>query len=150
MTDFLKKITIFSVFIGVIALGLNLMFGEGTITYINKMTIEGDTYYYFNFWNYISNLKISFQDTSILQFKLPTRQWENDVTGFADIGNNLAVLVNYVIMILNLLLYPFKLTGYLIQVVLGILGVDITNTQSNIYWLVEFTQITKTIYIPYI
>lgn len=155
MKKLLKNIVIFSLIIGFIALGMNLLFGEGTASYIEDYTIETatgeyETYKVFNFYNYIVNLTTNFSDLSYLQLPMPERNWINNVNDLSDIGNNLAVLVNYVIMAINIMTYPFKITGYVLKCVLGIIGIDTANQNSNLYWLVQFANVVQTLNIPYV
>lgn len=156
MRYLLKNIVIFSITIGTIALGINLLFGENTISYIENIEIMGETYKRFDFYKYITTITSSFEDLSYLSLDLPTRQWQDINSNilqnefWEDLGNDLAVIVNYIIMGINILCYPFKITGYVLKVVLALLGVNIYNTNSNIYWLVKFANETQHLSIPYI
>lgn len=151
MKNLLLKIVTFTIVIGIVGFAINTLFGSQTILYLQKKTfyVNGNSWYMWEFkwWDYIKNLQTTATDGSILQFDLPTRVWNNDIL------NNLAVLGNFLIMIVNFLLYPIKVGAYLIQNVLALLGVnnDVTNTRNGLAWLVEFVRnILGNIAIPYI
>ncbi len=158
----IKAIT-FTIVLGIVALALNNSIGMHTITWIHQkqfLYTGNQTYYMWVFdWNgYISNMNTSVQDLSVLVFKLPTRQFTDPdsitIDNFFDtIGNDLAVILNFIIMILNVLLYPFKFTSYLLTNMLAILGVN-TNTsdpQNGLAWLVTFVRdILGSLTIPYV
>lgn len=152
------KIIAYSILIGVIGLCFNMAFGNGTITFIQKEQIYINTNLHwfiwkFDFWYYLENIQLSTTDLSVLIFDLPTRQWVN-VTEIADIGNNLLVILDYLIVVINILLYPIKVGAYLIQNILAILGISHnTSPGSNngLGWLVEFVRnILGNFAIPYL
>lgn len=152
------KIVGFSIVIGVIALCFNTAFGNGTITFLQKERIQYGTQltwyiWKFDFWGYLKNLELSATDLSILVFKLPTRQWVN-VDDIADIGNNLLVILDYIIVIANVILYPIKVGAYLLQNLLALFGVnhDYSYEANNgLGWLVMFVHdILGNFSIPYL
>lgn len=163
----MKKILIsmitFTIIIGIVALSINTAFGNQTITFIEKVRYQtGNTHFYyyrFTWWEYITNLSLTTTDTSILIFDMPTRQWQA-IQGnvFEDVwwqylGNDLAVILNYIIMGINILLYPLKLGAYLLRNVIALLGINQnTNDQYNgLAWLVIFVRdILSNIVIPYV
>ena len=155
------KIITFTIVIGVFALAFNMAFGNQTITYLTKIrvnTTQGNNFYYykFDFWNYLKNIQLTTSDISVLTFEMPTRTWQSptDITDFFPIiANDLAVILDYVIMIINILLYPLRVGAYLIRNVLAILGVntDTTNEYNGLAWLIKFVRdILSRIAIPYI
>ena len=89
---------------------------------------------------------------SVLVFKTPTRQWNNNMDWNA-LGNNLLVILDYLIMVINILLYPIKVGAYLLQNVLAIFGVNNNpnDTNNGLGWLVTFVQdILGNFAIPYL
>lgn len=151
----LTKLAIALIVIGVLGLAFNNAFGYETIMYLQKQQInmlDGNHFYIWkiDFWHYIQNIQLTTSNLSILEFKLPTREWINDI---AYLPNNLAVIMNWLIMIANIMLYPFKVGSYLIMNLLAILGINTdTNASHNgLKWLVIFVQnILGQIAIPYI
>ena len=155
------KIISFTILIGVLALAFNTAFGSNTITYLQKIQVNrfyARFYMYkLDMWGYIRNLQLSTTDLSILRFDMPTKQWQTeieDITQFFNvITNNLCVILDYIIMILNIMLYPLRVGAYVIRNMLAILGVNIDTTDQNngLAWLVIFVNdILGRIVIPYI
>lgn len=163
----MKKILIsmitFTIVIGIVALSINTAFGNQTITLIEKIRYQtGNTHFYyyrFTWWEYMTNLNLTTTDTSILRFEMPTREWQ-EIQGniFQDIwwqylGNDLAVILNYIILAINILLYPLKLGAYLLRNVIALLGInqDTDNPNNGLSWLVIFVRdILSNIVIPYV
>ena len=155
------KIVTFTIVIGILAIALNTAFGNETIIYLEKVQINRfytNFYIYkFNYWAYIQNLQLSTTDLSVLRFDMPARQWQTeieDITQFFEvITNNLCVILDYLIMVINILLYPLKVGAYLIRNIMAILGIN-TDTHADyngLAWLVTFVNdILARIVIPYI
>ena len=156
-------IVIFTILLGIVALALNTALGNHTITYIEKIryTTGNTSFYYWKFtwWQYLSNLELTTTDLSILQFDMPSRQWIHITATITqeqfwiELGNNMALMLDYVIMVINILLYPLKIGAYLLRNVLAILGInqDTTDSRNGLAWMVIFVRdILTRIVIPYI
>lgn len=140
-----------TILVGALALAFNNAFGYETIMFLQKERITfGTTNFYiwkFDFYRYINNLQLTTSNLSILQFKTPTRQWNSDI------ANNFALVIDYLIMIINLMLYPLKVGAYLLSNVIAIIGIntDTTSAHNGLAWLVIFVRdILGNISIPYI
>jgi len=152
MKNLILRIFTFTIIIGVVALAFNNIFGNETITYLQKERItmlNGQSFFMWkiDWWGYVNNLQLATTNTSVLELKLPTREWNNDV------ANDLALLIDFVILLANILLYPIKLGAYLLQNIMAILGVntDATNNNNGLAWLVIFVRdILGRISIPYV
>lgn len=146
----IKYFITFTILIGVLGLSLNAILGNQTITYVEKIQVDTlNTHFYiwkFNFWNYIENIQLNATNTSVLIFKLPTREFSNDLI------NNLALIMDYLIVLANVLLYPIKITAYLLQNILAIVGINRNPDEYNgLYWLYQFVHdILGNFAIPYI
>lgn len=145
------KIITFLICLGVLAMGINTIFGNETITYLSKIRIDltnGQHFYIwrYDFWTYIKNIQTAIQDVSEFTLNLPTRQWNNDV------ANNVLLLLDYVIVVINILLYPLRIGAYLLNNILSILGVnnDMNATNNGLKWLYQFVRVVIGIEIPYI
>lgn len=104
-------------------------------------------------WNYIKNIQTTASNPSVLQFELPTRQWDSTVQSYQDFTNNLALVVDYIIVVLNVLLYPLKVGSYLLQNILAILGINTNTSDPNngLSWLIIFVRdMLSRVVIPYI
>jgi len=146
----------FVIVVGVLALAFNTILGRDTIMLLEKERIvAGTTSFYIykiDIGKYIQNIQLATSNISILVFDMPSRQFVA-VQTLSDIGNNIAVLIDYVIMIINVMLYPIKIGSYLLQNVLAIVGInnDTTNINNGLAWLVIFVRdILSRIVIPYI
>ena len=149
----------FTIMIGVIALSFNTAFGNQTITYIEKIRYTtGNTHFYywkFTWWDYLYNVQLTTTDLSVLQFDMPTRTWDTMSNSFTweALGNNLALILDYIIMAINILLYPLKIGSYLLRNILALLGInqDTNNQYNGLAWLVIFVRdILSRIVIPYV
>lgn len=153
----------FTVMIGVVALALNTALGNQTVTFLERIRYQVSNthfyYYKFTWWNYLKNIEMSTSDISILKLEMPTRTWINITSNilenqfWADLSNNLALMLDYVIMVINILLYPLKIGAYLLRNILAILGVnqDVNNENNGLGWLARFiNEILGRISIPYI
>ena len=161
MKRHLLKIVMFTIVIGILAIAFNTAFGNNTITYLQKIQINKyyTRFYIYklDFWSYIRNLQLSTTDLSILRFDMPTRQWQTEIEDitqfFSVITNDLCVILDYIIMILNIMLYPLRVGAYIIRNMLALTGVNIDTTDQNngLAWLVIFVNdILGRIVIPYI
>ena len=155
MKQTILKMVAFTIVIGILALAINTAFGPQTIMFLEKEQITyGTTHFYmwkYNFWKYIANLQLATSDLSVLVFKVPDKQWNNNMDWNA-LGNNMLVMLNYLIMVINIMLYPFKIGAYLLQNLLALFGInhDVNNARNGLAWLVRFVQeIIGEIAIPY-
>ena len=148
----LIKIVTFLICIGVLAMALNTIFGNETIVYLSKVEVPmangGRFYMYkYDFWNYIENIRTAIQDLSEFTLNLPTREWSS-----TDIANNILLLIDYIIVIINVLLYPLRIGAYLLNNLLAIFGInkDLTSARNGLKWLYIFVDKVIGIEIPYI
>ena len=151
MTRLLKKICLTTILIGTIAILINSMFGYNTITFIERYrpNNSGLWFYKFNFKDYIFNLRTSFDDTTRLSLQGINRTWDN--TGDLDaIVNNLAYILDVLILGLNIVLYPFRVGAYVVKTILAIIGVQVINTPSTngLKWLIDLINFLQTLQIP--
>lgn len=155
----LKYIVCWTILIGVIGLSLNMVLGGHTITFVQKQNVQtlGTNFYIwkFDFWHWIENIQLAASNISELQLKLPTRQWDwmDNVFDGAALTNDLALMLDYLILVINVMLYPFRIGAYLCQNALAILGVnnDINDPRNGLAWLITFVEtLIRYIQIPYI
>lgn len=155
-------ITLFTsvMIIGVIALALNNMFGN----VVNLSTQEaipggsGLTWYKYDTFGYIENIKNTFKNTAQLTLTQPTREWQSASFDFWDQGdfweatwNNLALFLDWIIFGLNVLLYPIRLGGYFLQIVMSLLGINVIQYENNpLKWLIDLTYFLTNLEISYI
>lgn len=153
-----KKIVKYIIILGSIGVALNYLFGNNTIPYIQRVQIEGTwlTWLRYDLNGYIRNLETSTTDTTALQLIMPTRVWLQTSASMVEqefwdvLGNNMALILDYIIMALNILIYPLKVGGYVLGIILSLLGINLNNTESDIYWLCQIVNSFKTLSIPYV
>lgn len=145
ITGALRQIAIALMLLGVFGVAINLVFGANTIINITKETSEltGYTYYKYDFSNYFKNLALNIGQIQNINIELPTRQWQNEII------NDLAVILDYLILILNVILYPLRFGAYIVSVIFAILGVEYQQVGMR-NWLVIFIYSLQKAYIPYV
>lgn len=152
MTNF-RSLMIFFIILGTIGIALNILFGANTMIYVNRSIILGTnlTWYKFDILAYKNQLEIAIKDTTILQLKTPTkRMWNIDITNWGDaIVHNLKVIVDYIIFIINIILYPFKIGGYALRFALSLLGLNYTSEASSVYWMGQLANGLVSVEIPF-
>ena len=151
----LKYSFLFFMIIGIFGVALNILFNAQIISYLNYVRIDStDTWIYtFDFAAYIKNIELSINDTAELELLLPTRQWQTpyDLPSFFDaFGNNMAMILDYIILILNVIIYPMRVGAYLLQNVLVVIGLQIYDPPQELEWLATLTSTLKGLQIPYI
>lgn len=152
-----KEMCIYIIIIGVIAYTINLFFGNATISFIEQVSYNGTTMYKLNAYTYLNNLQTSMEQTTYLQLTVQTRSWINITSNilqeqfWADLGNNMAVILNWIIFGLNIIIYPFRIGGFVLKQGLVFMGINIDATQQHgLTWLVNLVNFLVKIMIPYV
>lgn len=152
----LKTVAIVFVIIGTIGIAINMLFGYNTISFLQRQRVEQlDVWIWqFDALSYIKNIETSINDLSRLQLQLPTRQWiyNADLTNWPIVLMlNMGTMVDYIILVLNILLYPLKVGAYVVRQILAFIGVNILDTTNNpMKWLIDFVNNIMNASIPYI
>lgn len=154
----LKYAMIWTILIGTIAVGLNFIWTD-TITFISTRypTHDQTTFYYvYDFKSYLQNMQFAAAKTTFLSMEMPTREWKTgawEVISLLDqIGNNLAVILDYGILAINILIFPFRIIAYIIQLLMSFIGFNMSNMDNNAFaWLKTLTEwFIERLQIPYI
>lgn len=144
------------IIIGVLAISINTIFGYGTITLIEKVRDinSGLWYYNINMDAYIKNLQTSLNETSVLMLELPTREWywAQDITDFwYAFSNDMALILDYLILVINIIIYPMRVGAYLTKNMLAIMGYNVTNPPETYFkWIVDLIEYILPLQVPYI
>lgn len=153
----ITKIAIITIIMGCIALSFNVAFGNQTITYVERIRLgsTGAFYYKFNFAEYLQNLTLSISNTSTLTLEMPTRTWQTmaSIIDGEALGNNLALILDYLIMVINIIIYPLRIGAYILKNLTAIIGInqDTTNQYNGMAWLVNLLEwLIARVAIPYI
>lgn len=157
MATTFKRISLFIIIIGVFAFAIRLTFGTGTTTLIQHATTNGIDYFKIDIWAYINNIKTGLGQVNELTLRTQTLEWKvinsNILQGqfWADLGNNMAYILNWVIFGLNILIYPFRIGAYLIKFILMVFGLNMTSATNNgLWWLKQLIDFLLTLQIPYV
>lgn len=146
----LKQVAIILMFIGIIGVCLNMLFGYNTVSYIQTYYNEaGIKFYKYDFKSYIENIVTQIGNTARLELSKPTRTWETGEWGA--ITNDLALILDWLIFLVNIIVYPLRIGGYIIQNLWAILGItydpDVVN---GLDWLYELSYFLQNLQIPYV
>lgn len=153
----IKYITIWTILIATMAMALNFIW-PNTISFLTTRASNFDNaiYYVYDFKGYLRNIEFSAQKITNLQLQMPTREWQTgawELIGIvSQIGNNLAVILDYIILALNIVIYPFRVMSYVIQLIMAVIGFNMSSMDNNSFaWLKELTEwFIERFAIPYI
>ena len=150
-----RKIINFTLIIGIVGIAFNYVFGANTVGYIKQIQVPNTdlVMYQYDFAAYIRNLTIVFQETPSIVLEIPTRTWQTlTMEAWADqLGNNLALILDYIIMINNVLNFPLRVGGYAVRIAISILGINLVDPpNTNINWLIVLIDTLRNLFIPYI
>lgn len=124
------KSVIFTIIIlGVIGIAINLMMPD-TISIVQKTNINGLDTYTINVELYLENLNTTIHTTPTMSFNIP----ELDDPDFLGV---LTYIANILILVINFLLFPIRVLGYISTLALAIIGVNTTNPNGGLEWLVN-------------
>ena len=132
-----------SILIGVIGSALNFVFGVNTVSYISTVEIHGVTMQKYDFIKYLETLSYQFTDVSKLQLYIPTFDWTSGIL-------EVIVSIGKVLVLgLNILIYPFRIAGYIIGLLLAIVGINTQSYANNpLRWVIQLVNTLTTLQIP--
>lgn len=142
-----------SILIGTIGFAMILIFGTNATTYIIQENINGVNIYKISTWSYIDGIRQNLANPTELSLQLPQLQWLNNMTieNWPNVlANNLKVMVNYLIIIVNVILYPIRLGAYAQRTVFTVLGLNMDINTTPMTWLVELINNAISLSIPYL
>lgn len=153
----IKYIITWTIIIGLIGFAINKQW-PNTISFLSKEFNSFSTaqpYWKYDFREYVKNLGIAAQKTTDLAIELPTRKWESDgwelISILDDIINNLCVMLDWGLFAINIMLFPFRVICYLVQILIAFVGINIDPTNNNAFsWLIKLTNYLIPIKIGYI
>lgn len=148
----MRKAIIIITIIGIMGIAINTMFGNLTFTWLHYVKVNdyGMYLYKFDAWGYISNIKNSFTDVSVLGLTIPTRTWQ--VGEWTALTNNLALLVDWLLFLINVFIWPFRVGGYTTKQLLALIGINVidANAAGGLQWLVNLNNFLVSLQIQYI
>lgn len=141
----MKKLFFAVTIIGVVGLALNMIFGWETFTFLRVVRADPGFYLYkFDLFGYTKNLTNSFSTVNELALTLPTREINNDIV------NNMILFLDWFIFGLNVMIYPFRIGGYVVLQILALIGINTVepNSAGGLQWLVTVSQFLRDLQIP--
>lgn len=152
-----KKFITISIILGTIAFALNMIFNDA-ISYLSIDRVNNVLIYKYDFWQYLENIRNSFTGTTQLTLELPPRQWINvgGTNWWDDIINNLAVILDYIIFAINIMLWPLRLGAFALRGLLAIIGIQVVAIngipiEHSLSWLTTLVNgLIEFIQIPYV
>lgn len=154
-----KEIAIALIIIGVIGFSLATIFGKEVILLISEHQTNGITYYKIDVWTYLDNIQTSIGQTAYLNLTTPSRRWAEITSNiieeqfWEDLGNNMAVILNWIIYGLNIIIYPFRIGAYVFKQILVVLGFNVEpqSQTHSMSWLVNLSNfLIQESYIRYV
>lgn len=153
MKKIIATLTIGVILLGTIGYGLNILFHENIITYMSVVQRDGITYYKYDVFNYIQTLADTLDTIPDLSLSIPTRQWlyNASITEVAYlIGNDLAVILNWLLFTINIFLYPLRIVFFATKLILTIIGLNMLEQGTSLAWLQILCNVMITLQIPYV
>lgn len=147
-----KTLAIILIMIGTIGIALNMIFGSDSVSYLSVDYVNNIKFYKYDFASYISNLRATLSQTTQLNLQTNPRTWQDGSTlTWTALINDLAFILNYIIFAINILIYPFRIGGYILQNTWAILGLNSNMSGQNpIYWLWILSRVMTGLQIPMI
>lgn len=129
--------------LGIIALALSTIFDERTTILLSTFEHNGIKLWKIDIWKYLTNLAISFNPNN-LSLEIPTLNQNNIITTTIS-------MINYIIMLINILSYPLRISGFITLNMLALVGINMNpNIIHNLTWLSNLAKFFTELNIPYI
>jgi hypothetical protein len=158
----LKTIAIGFTIIATLSFAIGTLFGteqNDLFSFINKEEYWtnmglGTSIYKLDVNKYLKNIELTMTNIRAFDFKMPEMY---EITNWTDTGKFFINILNVLIAIFNIAVYPLQVAGYIILNVLGALGIntglDLNNPapESGIKWLIDVaTYLTNNGLFPYV
>lgn len=143
------KVSMAIMIVGILAIGLTTIFGYNTVTFLERVNINGIWIWKIDASQYLQEIQTSITNVARLEMVQNPRQWINSGEWDAII-NNLAFILDVIIFALNIMLYPFRIGGYIIQVALSLIGLPVLSyTDAHpLSWLLNLCKYLVSLSIP--
>ena len=131
------------ILLGIIALALSTIFDERTTILLSTFEHNGIKLWKIDIWKYLTNLAISFNPNN-LSLDIPTLNQTNIIT--ITISS-----INYTIMMINILTYPLRISGFVAINIMALLGINMNpDITHSLTWLVNLGKFFTELNIPYL
>lgn len=142
----------FTIIIGFIALTLNMTIGKNTISFLYPSSQgNGILMWKYDLASYIKNIKDNATQVTELELTLPDREWQNlSILEFGEqLGNNLALILDWIIFVINIFIYPLRIGAYFLRNFMAIIGINVTSPSGNgLWWLRQIVNFLISLQIP--
>lgn len=129
--------------LGIVALALSTIFDERTTVLLSTFEHNGIKLWKIDIWKYLTNLAISLNANNLI-FDTPTLNQSNIITTTIS-------MINYIIMLINVLAYPLRISGFITLNLMALVGINMNpNIIHNLTWLTNLAKFFTELSIPYI
>ena len=129
----------------------NMGYTSPVVTYMYQINVNGIKMWKYDFYNYIDNIIFALKTPFQVNFNFVTYEWQATNNFVADISHNIGLIANFFILIINLILLPFNIIGYVITVICSLVGIPLLADSSNpLKWLVDIGTTLRDITVNYI
>lgn len=131
-----------------------LIYG-GSYTFLETKIISGQEFTIFNWQDYInslnvSNVKTTFDNLSPVEINNEYKNAVGNFNSFKDVINTLIMILNNIIWLINLTLFPFKLIGLIAYYMMSLLGFKMNQDIAwNQFPIGAFINVLRDLHIPY-
>lgn len=129
--------------LGIIALALTTIWDNNTTILLSTFEHNGIKLWKIDLWKYLTNLAISLNPDN-LSLDIPTMNDSNIITTTIS-------LINYVIMLINILTYPLRISGFITLNLMALVGINMNpDITHSLTWLINLGKFFTELQIPYI
>lgn len=138
--------------IGIVMLGMEVLLGVGSTSFITQVQVSGKTLYTIDFGGYLINIGAvieklgQFTRQTFTSLEVPV--WKGATDWWKNVVNALIMIINILIFLLNLIIWTTKILLWLLQLVFAIYGINMVNPTNSIKWFPEFVEMITTFNIP--
>ncbi|NLD79425.1 MAG: hypothetical protein GX641_03775 [Mollicutes bacterium] len=131
------------IILGIVALALSTIFDERTTILLSTFEHNGIKLWKIDIWKYLTNLAISLSPDN-LSLNIPTINNSSIIT-------ITITSINYIIMMINILTYPLRISGFITINLMALVGINMNpNITHNLSWLINLGKFFTELNIPYI
>lgn len=129
--------------LGIVALTLSTIWDRNTTILLSSDEINGIKFWKVDLWRYLTNLSISLNPNN-LKLDIPTLNQSNIITTTIS-------MINYIIMLINVLTYPLRINGFITLNLMAIVGINMnTDVGHSLTWAIDLAEFFTKLQIPYI
>ena len=129
--------------LGIIALTLSTIWDNNTTILLSTFEHNGIKLWKIDLWTYLTNLAISFNPNN-LSLNIPIANNTNIIT-------ITITSINYIIMMINILTYPLRISGFIAINIMALVGINMNpDISHSLTWLINLGKFFTELNIPYI